>query len=408
MFRTTHQNLLKMKKIFGYAAFVALLSFTSTLNAQDFNNPKVLGKVEQAIKKAKVGNIVALDEFLTTAYPEVKYTKEVLPGPQFLISDDPEYIRQNNAIAMQENVAPGAVRLYVYNVNGIKEPQQIKTKITAVIKNTGKEKMTLRMLKYSSQKPSLNYFAIGKKGLEDFFNSNVENDVRYIQPGEVIAIDPQLEKNIVSYDELVHGFYEFVVDQPGQISILQTSPEKSGPEAYAQIKTVIPNSHENAGRGIFGVSNYKISSADTISTANGVTQLVIADGESDPWVTGTVGENKDFAQNAGNYGVMYHTKLKWKSTDGKGLALVTWNSRSADNKWCGGMGLTMDLKTADGKSVVRQLPSDVLVTKAAPEAILVEIYKPDPTKEIQEIEFIYSPPGASCLPTPLVLIPIKL
>lgn len=399
---------MKMKKILCYTMLLAALGTASAAKAQDYNNPKILSKVERAIKNAKVGNLVILDEFLTTAYPEIKYTKEVLPSPQFLISDDPEYIRIPEAIAMQENVAPGAVRLYVYNVNGVKEPQQIKTKITAVIKNTGKEKMTLRMLKYSSQKPSTNYFDIGKKGLEDYFNSNVANDVRYIQPGEVVAIDQQLEKNIVSYDELVHGFYEFVIDQPGQISVLQTSPEKSGPQAFAQIKTVIPHSHVNAGRGIFGVSNYKITAADTISTANGVTQLIVADGKSDPWITGTIGEKKEFAKNAGNYGVMYHTKIKWKSTDGKGLALVTWNSRSADNQWCGGMGLTMSLSNADGSTTVRQLPNNALVTKAAPEAILVEIYKPDPTKEIQEIDFIYSPPGASCLPTPLVLIPIKL
>src|SRR5690606_29374203 len=220
---------MKMKKILCYSLLLGALGTFQVSKAQDYNNPKVLSKVEQVIKKAKVGNLVILDEFLTTAYPTVNYTKEVLPSPQFLISDDPEYIRVPEAIAMQENVAPGAVRLYVYNVNGVKEPQHIKTKITAVIKNTGKEKMTLRMLKYSSQKPSTNYFEIGKKGLEDYFKSDVQNDVRYIQPGEVVSIDQQLEKNIVSYDELVHGFYEFVVDQPAQISVLQTSPDKSGP-----------------------------------------------------------------------------------------------------------------------------------------------------------------------------------
>ena len=399
---------MKMKKLICSSLLLAALTTANYTNAQDFNNPKVLSKVEQAIKNVKLGNLVVLDEFLTTAYPEIKYTKEVLPSPQFLISDDPEYIRVPEAIAMQETVSPGAVRLYVYNVNGIKEPQKVPTKITAVIKNLGNEKMALRMLKYSSQKPSTNYFEIGKKGLEDYFNSNVANDVRYVAPGEVIAIDQQLEKNIVNYDELVHGFYEFVVDQPAQISVLQTSPEKSGPEAFSKIKTVIPHSHVNAGRGIFGVSNYKITSTDTINTKNGVTQLVIADGKSDPWITGTIGDKKEFAKNAGNYGVMYHTKIKWKSTDGKGLALVTWNSRSADNQWCGGMGLTMSLNNADGSNTVRMLPNNTLITKAAPEAILVEIYKPDPTKEIQEIDFIYSPPGASCLPTPLVLIPINL
>lgn len=87
----------------------------------------------------------------------------MVPGPQFLISDDPEYIRIPEAIAMQEAVSPGAVRLYVYNVNGVKEPQKIPRKITAVLKNTGKEELHLRMLKYSSQKPSTNYFQIGKQ-----------------------------------------------------------------------------------------------------------------------------------------------------------------------------------------------------------------------------------------------------
>ena len=72
------------------------------------------------------------------------------------------------------------------------------------------------------------------------------------------------------------------------------------------------------------------------------------------------------------------------------------------------MGMTMELKDQNGTAIIRQLPSDQLITKAAPEAILIEVYKPDLSKEIQEIEFIYSPPGASCLPTPLVFVPVDL
>src|SRR5690606_40274803 len=70
----------------------------------------------------------------------------------------------------------------------------------------------------------------------------------------------------------------------------------------------------------------------------------------------------------------------FRSTDGKGLALLTWNSRSADNKWCGGMGLTMELFDSKGAKTIRQLPGDTLITKAAPEAILVEIYRPEDRK----------------------------
>ncbi len=390
-----------MKRRF-FTVFLLMLCYVSTFSQ---HAPSI---VEKKIKLGKIGNIVQLADFLRTDFPKINFSKTVLPGPQFIISDDPEYIRIPEAIAMQENVVPGAVRLYVYNVNGVKEPKKIQRKITALLKNTGKEVMSLRMLKYSSQKPSTNYFQVGKQGLEDYFASEVTNNVRTVQPGEVIAIDEQLERNVVEYNELVHGFYEFVIDQPAQISVLQTSPEKSGPEAFKTVKNVIPHSHGNAGRGLFGVSNYAIAGTDTLDTKDGVSQLIIADGHDDPWITGTIGADKAYARNAGNYGVLYNTSIKWKSTDGKGLALLTWNSRSADNKWCGGMGLTMELFDSKGNKTIRQLPEDTLITKAAPEAILVEIYTPDPTKEIQEINFTYSPPGASCLPTPLIFVPIDL
>lgn len=366
-----------------------------------------LKKVSTSLKKAKEGEVVILDGFLDPNFKKISYKQTVVPGPQFIISDDPEYIRIPEAIAMQENVKPGTVRLYVYNVNGVKEPQHISRKINAVLKNTGHENMHLRMLKYSSQKPSTNYFQIGKQGLADFFASDVKGDVRVIKPGQVIAIDKAFDEQAVNYDELVHGLYEFVIDQPAQISVLQFSPEMSSVEAFAKIDTIIPFSHVNAGRGLFPVSNYKIVSKDTVLTSEGVSQLIIADGIDDPWITGTIGADLLDAKNAGNYGVMYDTNIKWKSTDGKGLALITWNSRSADNQWCGGMGLTMELFEGDKKSIV-QLPSDRLVTKAAPEAVLIKIYKPDPDKEVQEINFTYSPPGASCLPTPMVLVPVDL
>ncbi|GAB3417376.1 copper amine oxidase [Niabella aquatica] len=377
----------------------------STLCATAQNSYKAISK---KLTNAQPGDIVILDGFLNQDFKKIKYQKVIQPSPQFIISDDPEYIRLPEAIALQEEVQPGSVRLYVYNVNGVTTPQKMPRKISAVIKNLGRENMQIRMLKYSSQKPSTNYFQIGKQGLEDYFKSVETRNVRTIKPGEVIAIDEKLEKQIVNYDELVHGFYEFVIDQPALVSVLQTSPQKSGPRAFATIDTIIPFSHVNAGRGVFPVANYKIANKGIIDTKDGVSQLIVADGEDDPWIAGTIGASRDEAKNVGNYGVLYNTRLKWKSTDGKGLALITWNARSDNGQWCGGMGLTMQLYDNDMKKTVLQYPSRQLVTKGAPEAILIGIYKPDPDKEIQEINFTYSPPGASCLPTPLIFVPIDL
>ena len=349
---------------------------------------------ETLLLKAKQGNIVTLADFWSATPKDIVYQKVVLPGPQFIISDDPEYIRLPEAIALKERVQPGAVRLYLYNVNGVKEPVKIERKTVAIIKNLGARKMHIRMLKYSSQKPSANYFQIGKQGLADYFASKGEEKIREVKPGEAISIDEKLERNVVKFDELTHGFYDFVIDQPAEISIVQTDPKTPGPVALNRIYTVIPTSHNNGGRGLFGVSNYKVKTTDVLDTKNGTAQLIVADGQKDPWVLGTEGSTGAQATLAGNYGVMYEVELKWKSTDGRGLALVTWNSRSADNKWCNGMAAAMVVSKGKFDAGIVQLPNDRLVTKAAPEAILIQVFPPAKNGEEQLIKLTYSPPGA--------------
>ncbi|MEX6686490.1 copper amine oxidase [Danxiaibacter flavus] len=385
-----------------------LLGFTISCSLSSFSQ-QITEEQTKTLLNTPQGHIVELPGFLTEKLPLISYQKIVQPGPQFLISDDPEYIRVPEAIAFREPVQPGTVRLYVYNVNGIKEPAKIDRKITAVIRNTGKAPMHLRMLKYSSQRPSANYFQIGKQGLADYFASKGDNNIRTIKAGEAVAIDPAQEKFVVKYDELVHGLYEFVIDQPGEISIVQTDPKTPAPVAMERIKTVIPTkSHSGAGRGVFGVSNYRLFNDTVLDTKNGVSQIIVADGDKDPWVLGKESSTAEVARLDGNYGVMYNMEIKWKSSDGKGLALVTWNSRSDNNQWCSGMANTMVVSGGKFKEGVIQLPSNTLITRKAPEAILVQVFKPAANGEEQTIHLTYSPPGASCLPTPLIFIPVEV
>ncbi len=386
------------------------LLFSGTLAcALQTNAQELTPELNRRLLTTQQGNIVELPGLLTEKLPQQEYRKIVMPGPQYLISDDPEYIRIPEAIAFREAVEPGTVRLYVYNVNGVKEPAKIETKIVAVIKNTGKTAMHLRMLKFSSQKPSGNYFQIGKQGLADYFASTAQSVIRTIKPGEVVAIDPQHEKNIVKYDELVHGIYEFVIDQPGEISIVQTDPKTATAKAMERIKTVLPSkSKSGAGRGIFGVSNYQVYTNATLDTKDGISQIIVADGKQDPWVLGKESTTGAVATLAGNYGVLYNIDMKWKSSDGKALALVTWNARSDNNQWCGGMANTMVVSGGKFKEGIIQLPSNQLITRKAPEAILVQVFMPSGNGEEQTIKLTYSPPGASCLPTPLIFIPVDI
>lgn len=396
-------------------AGLAGLSVTKAQQAQNpAANPPAKGLVTPDITKSllegKQGQIINLPGFLTEKLDFIPYRQVVLPGPQFLISDDPEYIRVPEGIAMQEKVQPGTVRVYLYNVNGVKEPAKIDRKITTLIKNMGSSVLHIRMLKFSSQKPTGSYFLAGKQGLADFFASKPENATREVKPGEAIAIDPAYEKHIVRYDELAHGIYEFVIDQPAEINVIQTDPSIPGPKALARMKGgVLPSGHQNAGRGIFGVSNYQIITGDKgpYDTQNGVAQLVVADGRLDPWVVGKQSGTDKIATLDGNYGVMYNIDLNWKSSDGKGLALVTWNAR-ADGQWCGGMATSMVTSKGKFPAGIVQLPSDRLITKRDPEAILIQVFPPSPDGKEQTLHLTYSPPGASCLPTPLIFIPVDM
>jgi len=371
------------------------------------NAQSITAAQNHALLQALQGAGVNLDGFLTEKLPLIDYRKIVLPGPQYIISDDPEYIRVPEAIAVRETVQPGTVRLYVYNVNGIQEPAKIDRKITTVIKNQGTENMHLLMLKYSSQKPSTNYFQIAKMGLIDYFNSRPQSNPMIIQPGVMVAIDEQLDKNVVKYDELVHGIYEFVIDQPGEISVVQTDPQSSGADAVSRIMTVHPSSRTNAGRGMFGISNYLVVAKDTFSTSNPAASLVVADGLQDPWVNGIDASTGKIMNLAGNYGVMYDMEVNWESPDGKGLALVTWNARSG-GKWCGGMANVMRVSKGKFKEGIIQLPSDKLITNGYPEAVLIQVFLPESKNKIQTIKLTYTPPGASCLPIPLIFIPVDL
>src|SRR5687768_15925573 len=94
------------------------ISFQFVVHAQ-----KVTAKHTENLVKAKQGSIVILEDFLSEKIAALTYTKTILPGPQFVISDDPEYIRVPEAIVLREAVQPGTVRVYMYYVNGIKEPK---------------------------------------------------------------------------------------------------------------------------------------------------------------------------------------------------------------------------------------------------------------------------------------------
>ena len=390
-----------MKKFIFILANVLFANLV-VVNAQELTKDQ-----NNKLLNAGQGTTVNLSGLLKEDMPLIGYRKIVLPGPQYIISDDPEYIRVPEAVAVREKVQPGTVRLYVYNVNAVQDPSKTERKITAVIKNLGTEEMHLKMLRYSSQKPSTDYFGIAKQGLIDYFNSVPQTKPVLVKPGETVSIDKKLETNRVKYDELVHGFYEFVIDQPGEVSVVQTDPEVSGTVAANRIVEVHPSSRTNAGRGLFGVSNYLVIARDTLDTAKPVSKIIVADGKIDPWVNGVDGSTGRIMNLSGNYGVIYEIEVNWKSSDGKGLALITWNAM-AGAKWCDGMVNVIRVSEGKFREGYVTVPSDKPYNTGSPDAVLLQVFLPDKKKAVQKIKITFTPPGATCLPVPLAFVPVEL
>lgn len=388
---------MKIQRKLRVGLLCSVFGVFSMLSAQQNN-------VDKVIRSARQGAVVSLPGVLEAKMQGLNYSKTSVGKMQLLLSDDPEYIADTVAIVLKEQVKAGDVRLYLYNVNGVVAPSKMDRKIIAVLKNTSSQDMHFQMKRSASLPPSENYYHIGKMGLAGYFLSKPDVE-QVVKPGEITLIDPSLDKKVAVYNELVHGIYEFHIDQPGEVIVLQAAPESDYKEVASRVSYIVPPAHANAGRGLFSPADYQVKVTDTLDTKNGARVLTIADGKIDPWIVGKESNFNNRVELAGNYGVMYDIIIPWKSTDGRGLALLTWNPLSGIDRWCDGMANSVVVSGGKFKGGVAILPSDSLAVKKSPDAILVQVF---PSKKgVQYIHLKYSPPGASCLPTPLVFLPVK-
>jgi hypothetical protein len=364
----------------------------------------------ETLQAMQQGGVVILQDFWAQqrALPALPVKIADAGGPQFLLSDKPEYFYSGDGIAMQEEVKPGAVRLYVYHVP---QPGAGPKTISAVIQNLGDKTMELRFLRYAFPPPGKDYHKIGKRGLIDFFNSKPEPSTRRILPGARAVLDPHLDATTATTDQLVHAFYEFEISQPARVTVFQRDPGQSSVEAIdtlPKLPRVTPgHKADGAGRGIFLSSDFKVACADgfTLDTTNGPMRLSLADGRNDKYIRGRDSiAGLEPVTNSGNYGVMYHIHLKWRSSDGRSLALLMTRP-GGNGRYCAGQAGAVQVNEGIWQGGTVAIPADRIFYGDPGEMVIIQKFPPPPKGETGEIEVLYSPPGASCIPTPMVFAP---
>lgn len=377
------------------AALFLSLSCTTT-------TPSPTSPYDGPVGSAHAGDLLKLPELDSDHLPIVDAVVTPAPdSPQYLLSDNPETFPKD-AIALRETVKPGAVRLYLYH-----SPEKAATEkkfVTATIENLSDRPLTMRFTKYTLQEPSQDYYKVGKAGLIDYFNAKPQKESRTIPPHGREVFDPALERMPLVKDDLIHGFYEFTINQPAKITVLQRSPNANTLKVVDTLP-VAPSGHGGAGRGLYLESNFDVKAS--FDTAQGPARIVIADGKRDPWIKGTDALNGGAeVRNAGNYGAIYRIKLRYKSSDGRGLALMMCKPDN-HHPYCLHTAAAVVVSDGVDKGGVIPLPRGQTTFDNPPDAVVIQRFAPAKAGEEREIELTYSPPGASCLPTPILLVPYK-
>lgn len=363
----------------------------------------------EQLRNARPGQALVLQ--LATnrnAIPHLSVNVNAKKGTQFLFSDKPEYFPKDG-ISLRENVNPGRVRLYVYHVP---EPATNGKVITAVIENTGSQEVAIKMLRRGFPKPGADYQRVAKEALTSFLTSQPDGTSRSIAPGGGLVIDPEMDGIKAYKDQLVHGFYEFDLDGPARISVFQHDPSTNSLAVLKHLSTLAARrpgyeGASGAGRGLFLAPDYEVNPVnEPIDTAGGPLRLVIADGKRDPWMRGHDAIENRSAINAGNYGALYRIRFTRTSSDGSKLALL-FSKLDVVNQWCGAVAAAVLLKQGNQPEQLIQVPADKVSLHKPGEVGVLAVLPPLPTGETEVVELIYSPPGAACLPTPLLLIPFK-
>lgn len=363
------------------------------------------------VKGAAQGQVVLLTNLWSQRreMPVLPVTITPREGCQLLFSDRPEYFRSGDGIALQEEVKPGRVRLYIYHVP---EPAGVPKVVSSVIENLGTNDLRLRFQRHAFPKPGRNYLEIGKQGLIDYFEYAAHPDHRRLAPHERMAIDPAMDRVVAMSPELVHGFYEFEIDQPALISVFQRSPAQASTNAVEVLRKIPlsdPAGAEaaGAGRGLFLTDNYEVGLVEGafLDSTNGPVQLIVADGKRDPWIKGhdSISDGEE-SLDKGNYGVIYHIRFPYRTSDGRGLALLAYNPHGPQSG-CGQMAMALRVGSGEFPGGVVAVPKERISFGGRNQMVLIQRFPPLREGAEGIIEIDYSPPGASCLPTPLVFVP---
>ncbi len=319
-----------------------------------------------------------------------------------LFSDSPEYVKEPGVL--YSDIVKDDARVFYYHLNDTKKPH----KVAVVLEGESERSAVVSITRRAIAAPSENYCEVGKSLQQAYFADAREPEKIVVAPHERRLLLEAADKTTLRPGELISGMADFSASAPVRVSILFYPPDEN-PLRYISEAKILP-ADEHRLRGTFiGMNRTVRLKSPYHPKKDGISCVVLADGEIDPYREGVDATDGSIVTNCGNYGVVYRLEMPvmrktrfLMSPMGGGYAGFVRVDAGKDG--------TRLIAVPEGRLLFGENsahpPFDVSgVSKLLPSVELADLgvwkKKPQPF-------FEFSPPGASNLPVMLILAPEKV
>ncbi len=319
------------------------------------------------------------------AYKEVQ-AQVKSSGPMLLFSDSPEQITKEG-ILFNDRVQ-GHIRIFLHHQNILYD----RVKLAVILRAPAGSEAKVTLGKKGVGNPSTDVFAAAKDSQKKYFSQEpFEEKTILLQDYQHLELLTGSNKAtagwIVKPEELVTGYLEFQAANPVLVTIVACQPPESSVEAAEKMPLLPMDEHPL--RGYYPKADLTYTIPQVIDLDQGQVYGLTLAQDNNYYLQGKDPMMGKATRDFGNYGVIYTVKYKVKSSRPYSLSLNPAGGEFA------GVGLLQDKDTLrliglpkGRNTTVGKHHSDALYTFAN--------YKG--SDEIQVGRFIWSPPGASCLP----------
>ena len=347
--------------------------------------------------------------------------KVLQSGPTLLFSDSPEVVYENGIL--YKDIVEGEGRVFFHHVNGTRNTRKLavlmrpvnqRTTITwgcrgigdpdkwyfisarkgqtryfneykelwkKVRKNEAKEKGDKRVK-----------FGKGKKGLPDysFYNLIPDLPLTPLAKGEYVEVLSQ-ERNkkqagaSLKPEQLLTGMFDFHASHPVEITIMMCNPKEDVERFSREAAVLSMDEHPLRGTYQHADLTYIVKKPIQIKRSQ-AKALCMADSEDRYFLMGTDRMTGKQTQNHGNYGVIYHVFYSVAGEHPIQLGINPW----------GGEFHGAGMMISEDKAEVITIPGKSAFFGKGDE--VDDVFLHSPNHKRKDVEFIWSPPGASNLP----------